>query len=225
MRELPVLAAIGERMKSRGVEVLGISLDKISREALQVFVDRHRVTYPILLVREDDAAIKQFFGHSGILPETYIFDRNGVKRKTFSGCRTERELEEEINQVLLEEGGIAEEPARTLWEEKRPETDDALPVENDDSQPGSFLKALIIGRKGDTTTEALLAEVGKSDIRPDRIFFFDTTCEADMTRLRELGYEPLSQPAVMICTDEMCAPAAFTPEEVREAIKLLSEGD
>jgi cytochrome c biogenesis protein CcmG, thiol:disulfide interchange protein DsbE len=81
VEEMPSLIAMSQRMKDRGVTVVGVSID-VDGEAYHRFLKDHGVNF--LTVRDPDQKSSRLYGTSG-WPETYIIDRNGVVRRKFIG--------------------------------------------------------------------------------------------------------------------------------------------
>ena len=71
-----------ERMRSRGVVVLGVSID-VDDNAYHRFIKERGVNF--LTVRDPEQKVAQLYGTSG-WPETYIIDRQGVIRRKFIGA-------------------------------------------------------------------------------------------------------------------------------------------
>jgi peroxiredoxin len=82
VEEIPSLVAMSQKMKSKGVTVLGVSVDA-DEDAYQKFVKDHGVTF--LTVRDADQKSNVLYG-TVRFPETYIIDRNGVVRRKFIGA-------------------------------------------------------------------------------------------------------------------------------------------
>ena len=72
--EMPEIERLQRQMLPRGLTVIGVSADA-ERAALQRFVERHQITFPVL---EDPggAALRQAYG-SWRLPEAYLIDASG----------------------------------------------------------------------------------------------------------------------------------------------------
>jgi peroxiredoxin len=72
--EVPEIERLNRRMLPRGLIVIGVAADE-DRTALQRFVEKHQVTFPVLL---DPAgqALRQAWG-SWKLPEAYLIDASG----------------------------------------------------------------------------------------------------------------------------------------------------
>lgn len=82
VEEIPSLVVMSQKMKSKGVTVLGVSVDA-DADAYQKFVKDHGVTF--LTVRDADQKSNVLYG-TVKFPETYIIDRNGVVRRKFIGA-------------------------------------------------------------------------------------------------------------------------------------------
>jgi peroxiredoxin len=70
-----------ERMKARGVVVLGVSIDA-DEEAYHRFLKLRNVNF--MTVRDPEEKVATLYGTSG-WPETYVIDRKGVLRRKFVG--------------------------------------------------------------------------------------------------------------------------------------------
>ncbi len=79
--ELPSLIQMQQNMKSKGVEVLAISVDA-DQSAYQNFLKVNKVN--LLTVRDPDQKSNNLYG-TFMFPETYIIDRQGVLRRKFVG--------------------------------------------------------------------------------------------------------------------------------------------
>lgn len=81
VEELPSLMSLQDRMRERGVVVLGVSID-VDGDAYHRFLKLHSINF--LTVRDPDQKVAGMYGTSG-WPETYIIDRQGVMRRKFVG--------------------------------------------------------------------------------------------------------------------------------------------
>jgi peroxiredoxin len=82
VEEIPSLVALSQKMKPKGVTVLGVSVDA-DGDAYHRFIKDHGVTF--LTVRDADQKSNNLYG-TFKFPETYIIDRNGVLRRKFIGA-------------------------------------------------------------------------------------------------------------------------------------------
>jgi peroxiredoxin len=81
VEELPSLMNLQERMKDRGIVVLGVSID-VDGDAYHRFLKLHNINF--VTVRDPEQKVAGMYGTSG-WPETYIIDRQGVLRRKFVG--------------------------------------------------------------------------------------------------------------------------------------------
>ena len=80
--ELPSLMRMQDRLRARGVTVLGVSID-VDGDEYHRFLKQRSVNF--LTVRDPEQKIPALYGTSG-WPETYIIDRQGVMRRKFIGA-------------------------------------------------------------------------------------------------------------------------------------------
>ena len=82
IEEMPSLVQMQQRMKSKGVEVVAVSVDA-DQSTYQSFLKAHNIT--LLTVRDPDKKSNNLYG-TFKFPETYIIDRQGVLRRKFIGA-------------------------------------------------------------------------------------------------------------------------------------------
>lgn len=81
VEELPSLMNLQDRMRGRGVTVLGVSID-VDEDAYHRFLKVHSINF--LTIRDPQQKVASTYGTTG-WPETYIIDRKGVLRRKFVG--------------------------------------------------------------------------------------------------------------------------------------------
>jgi cytochrome c biogenesis protein CcmG, thiol:disulfide interchange protein DsbE len=81
VEETPSLVSMQQRMKDKGVTVVGVSIDE-DGDAYHRFLKTYGINY--LTVRDPDQKISTLYGSVG-WPETYIIDRKGVVRRKVVG--------------------------------------------------------------------------------------------------------------------------------------------
>ena len=94
--EQPILQAVHERYRDRGVRFLGINYHD-DLEAAKRWVEDRGVTYPSLYDRDGRTAALLGFP---FLPDTYLVDRTGTIRYVIYGDTTEEELSGLIDDLL-----------------------------------------------------------------------------------------------------------------------------
>lgn len=77
--EAPSLVAMQQRLRRRGITVLGVSSDD-DEQAYERFLKDYRVNFET--VRDASGKVEHLYGTVKI-PETYIIDRKGVLRRKF----------------------------------------------------------------------------------------------------------------------------------------------
>ena len=98
-KEMPALDAFYTRFHARGVEVVGISVDR-KRDRKAVLKAARAVHYPVALLAD---AVTNGFGKPAVLPVTYVVDRAGIIRGVLtpdSGAVTESSLERVVSPLL-----------------------------------------------------------------------------------------------------------------------------
>ena len=81
VEELPSMIDMQNRLRARGVVVLGVSID-VDGDAYHRFLKQRNVNF--VTVRDPEQKVAGMYGTSG-WPETYIIDRQGVVRRKFVG--------------------------------------------------------------------------------------------------------------------------------------------
>lgn len=82
IEEMPSLVEMQQRMKSKGVTVLAVSVD-VDEASYRRFLKDHNVN--LLAVRDGEMKSNNLYGTIKF-PETYIIDRNGIMRRKFIGA-------------------------------------------------------------------------------------------------------------------------------------------
>jgi len=80
-QELPSLMDMQDRLRGRGVSVLGVSID-VDADAYHRFLKLRNVNF--LTVRDPEQKVAALYGTAG-WPETYIIDRQGIMRRKIVG--------------------------------------------------------------------------------------------------------------------------------------------
>jgi cytochrome c biogenesis protein CcmG/thiol:disulfide interchange protein DsbE len=82
IEEMPSLVRMQQRMQSKGVTVLAVSID-VDEGNYRRFLRDHNVN--LLSVRDPDQKSNSLYGTSKF-PETYVIDRGGIVRRKFIGA-------------------------------------------------------------------------------------------------------------------------------------------
>jgi peroxiredoxin len=89
LREIPDLVSLHDAHKDKDLVVIGVALDS-TQEAVQRFVAKHRVSYPIVV---GDYKLAEQVGAVDGLPTTYLFDPSGKVAITHTGIVTRSSVE------------------------------------------------------------------------------------------------------------------------------------
>jgi cytochrome c biogenesis protein CcmG, thiol:disulfide interchange protein DsbE len=79
--ETPSLVKMEDRLKGKGVVVLGVSED-VDEAAYRRFLERYNMNPNIVTVRDPSAKTKALYG-TVLIPESFVIDRTGVVRRKF----------------------------------------------------------------------------------------------------------------------------------------------
>ncbi|HUO03596.1 MAG TPA: TlpA disulfide reductase family protein [Candidatus Binataceae bacterium] len=82
--EMPELEAFYRQYHSRGVDLIGLSVDR-ERDRAEVIKIMKEFTYPAAMAEDAQA---DGFGEPAVLPVTYVVDRNGIVRAKFTPDQT-----------------------------------------------------------------------------------------------------------------------------------------
>jgi peroxiredoxin len=102
--EIPWFKEFEQQYKSKGFEVVGVSMDEDGWSAVKPYMTEHKLNYRILL---GDDSVSQLYGGLDALPTTFIIDRDG--RFAFPphiGLVSKNEYSNEIESILDEKGTV-----------------------------------------------------------------------------------------------------------------------
>ncbi|MBR9978657.1 MAG: TlpA family protein disulfide reductase [Bacteroidetes bacterium] len=95
--EIPAFKNVYEKYKSKGVEILGVSLDHKGWSVITPFVDKYKINYPVVL---GGAEIAKAYGNVRSIPTTFIIDRDGNVVGSHVGAMNEQELIKSFEKFL-----------------------------------------------------------------------------------------------------------------------------
>jgi peroxiredoxin len=95
--EIPGMMNIYEKYKEKGLEIVGISLDKGGWRDLKPFLAKNPINYPIVLGGEAEA--KAYGGIQGI-PTSFFIDRKGNIVSKTVGSMEEEDFEKAVKSIL-----------------------------------------------------------------------------------------------------------------------------
>ncbi len=81
--EIPSMVELYKKYKDRGLEIIGVNLDKLGKSNVEKFSLEHKINFPVLLNPSGDVA--SLYGVV-VLPTTVFLDRNGKIKGRISGA-------------------------------------------------------------------------------------------------------------------------------------------
>lgn len=97
--EIPWFIEFEQQYRSRGLEVLGVSMDDDGWEAVKPYIAEHRVNYRVVLGND---TVSQLYGGVDSLPTTFVLDRDGRIANVHVGLAGKNEYLDEIQTLLAE---------------------------------------------------------------------------------------------------------------------------
>ena len=98
-KEMPMLKTLHDELGDNGLEVVGIALDDVAQA--RSYVEELGIDYSILVGTTDVMDVGRRYGNvSGVLPYSVLLDRQGIVRWTYLGELQEKDLREQISQLL-----------------------------------------------------------------------------------------------------------------------------
>ncbi len=95
--EIPWFIALQREYGPQGLQVIGISLDEGGKDAIEPFVQKMAINYPVLL---GDEHVASLYGAAEILPTTYYISRDGVVLALVKGVISKQDVESNIKEAL-----------------------------------------------------------------------------------------------------------------------------
>jgi thiol:disulfide interchange protein DsbD len=95
--EIPSFNKLHRELGSKGVVVVGVSMDQEGAERVRPFLKKHPMEYTVALGSD---TVSDQFGLSDLLPVTVIFDRAGKQIKRFDGIVSEADLQSIVGRAI-----------------------------------------------------------------------------------------------------------------------------
>jgi peroxiredoxin len=95
--EIPGFMEIYQQYKSKGLEIVGISLDQDGWKPVKPFIDRYKITYPVVV---GDASLAEAYGGINAIPTTFVVDKKGNISKQHVGYLDKKAFEGLIKGML-----------------------------------------------------------------------------------------------------------------------------
>ena len=99
VKEIPHFVELHEQYKDKGLEIVGISLDREGVSVVKPFVQKFQIKYPIMMT---DGKIDKAFGGITNIPTTFLIDSAGNISKKYVGYYDKAVFETDIKKLLAE---------------------------------------------------------------------------------------------------------------------------
>jgi thiol-disulfide isomerase/thioredoxin len=97
--EIPGLSRLDERLRRSGLVVLGLNVDSLPPERIAEIGEELGITYGIV---RSSGPLSGRFGSAGVLPHSWLIDRQGRLRASHAGLATERSFRRACETLLAE---------------------------------------------------------------------------------------------------------------------------
>ncbi|MBV9671053.1 MAG: TlpA family protein disulfide reductase, partial [Acidobacteriales bacterium] len=101
--EMPWLVDLEKKYQGQGVEIVGISMDDLSRDKVKSFTREMGLNYPVLMGKEsakNEEMLEEHYGGLEGLPTTFYIDRSGKIVETVEGLISKSEIESNIKKAM-----------------------------------------------------------------------------------------------------------------------------
>lgn len=95
--EIPAFLEVYKEYKSKGFEIIGVSLDQDGWKKVNPFIDRFKITYPIVI---GDAKLVKAYGDFNAIPTSFVIDKKGNIVNEHVGLLSKEDLVKLIKPLL-----------------------------------------------------------------------------------------------------------------------------
>lgn len=95
--EIPHLKELQAQFGEKGVQIIGVTVDKNAERVVPPFMEKNKFNYPVVVA---DAAIQREYGGIRSIPTAFLIDRNGMIRKRYIGYQEKKIFEEDFRALL-----------------------------------------------------------------------------------------------------------------------------
>jgi thiol-disulfide isomerase/thioredoxin len=98
-KEVPEFGELQKQYGDQGIQFLGIAMDDEGAAKVKPWLAMHPALYPILI---SDGKVPDSYGEMTSIPVTFVIDRKGVIRASFTGWRADTVVEAMFKPLLAE---------------------------------------------------------------------------------------------------------------------------
>jgi cytochrome c biogenesis protein CcmG/thiol:disulfide interchange protein DsbE len=95
--EIPGMLDVYEKYKGKGLEIVGISVDRDGWQVINPLVKKLKITYPVVL---GDGDVADAWGGVDAIPTTFFVDRNGRVLLKHVGMMMKEDFEKAVKSFL-----------------------------------------------------------------------------------------------------------------------------
>jgi cytochrome c biogenesis protein CcmG/thiol:disulfide interchange protein DsbE len=95
--EIPGFLEVYDAYKSKGLEIVGISLDQQGWRPVKPFIERYKITYPVVI---GDGELAEQYGGIEAIPTTFVVDKKGNIAKRHVGYMDKKSFEALVKDLL-----------------------------------------------------------------------------------------------------------------------------
>jgi thiol-disulfide isomerase/thioredoxin len=95
--EIPGFLEVYKSYKSKGLEIIGISLDETGWDVVKPFLEKYKITYPVVVA---DGKVVHDYGGINAIPTTFVINRDGNVVSGHRGLLPKAQLEKILREVL-----------------------------------------------------------------------------------------------------------------------------
>ena len=96
-KEIPGFMDVYEQYRAKGVEFVGVSLDRDGWKVVKPYIDNKKINYPVVV---GDGDLAEAYGGINAIPTTFFVDKNGNITKQHVGYLSKEQLEVQIKGML-----------------------------------------------------------------------------------------------------------------------------
>lgn len=95
--EIPGFISLQKKYQAKGLEVIGVSVDRGGPEVVNKFAKEYGINYTMLM---SERSVESSFGGIRSIPTTFLIDRQGQIVKKYIGAVSEAEFEADLKPLL-----------------------------------------------------------------------------------------------------------------------------
>ena len=95
--EIPGMIEVYERYRSKGLEIVGVSLDLGGWDRVKPYVDKAKISYPVVI---GDGDLADAYGGIEAIPTTFFIDKQGNIIEKHLGYMSKADFEERVKKIL-----------------------------------------------------------------------------------------------------------------------------